>query len=151
MTRPEKIPAQTGFEPGIFRSRGGRLTTRPTRRSQINKIRANPGTEPSTRVHPDRQCVANSRVHVHLESVWKLKTHCVMNYFQGTRASVKLCAMCAACNCHWCAMCAACNCHWCAMCAACHCHWCAMCTACALCVQHVTVTGALCVQHVCSM
>ena len=30
---PEKIPAQAGFEPGIFRSRGGRLTTRPTRRS----------------------------------------------------------------------------------------------------------------------
>ena len=33
MTRPGKIPAQEGFEPGIFRSRGGRLTTRPTRRS----------------------------------------------------------------------------------------------------------------------
>ena len=32
---PEKIPSQTGFEPGIFRSRGGRLTTRPTRRSWI--------------------------------------------------------------------------------------------------------------------
>ena len=32
MTRPRKIPAQAGFEPGIFRSRGGRLTTRPTRR-----------------------------------------------------------------------------------------------------------------------
>ena len=31
---PGKIPAQAGFEPGIFRSRGGRLTTRPTRRSQ---------------------------------------------------------------------------------------------------------------------
>ena len=30
---PKKIPAQAGFEPGIFRSRGGRLTTRPTRRS----------------------------------------------------------------------------------------------------------------------
>ena len=30
---PEKIPAQVGFEPGIFRSQGGRLTTRPTRRS----------------------------------------------------------------------------------------------------------------------
>ena len=27
----KKIPAQAGFEPGIFRSRGGRLTTRPTR------------------------------------------------------------------------------------------------------------------------
>ena len=25
MTRPEKIPSQAGFEPGIFRSRGGRL------------------------------------------------------------------------------------------------------------------------------
>ena len=35
MTRPrKKIPAQAGFEPGTFRSRGGRLTTRPTRRSQ---------------------------------------------------------------------------------------------------------------------
>ena len=33
MTRPEKIPAQAGFEPGIFRSRGGRLSTMPTRRS----------------------------------------------------------------------------------------------------------------------
>ena len=33
MTRPWKIPPQVGFEPGIFRSRGGRLTTRPTRRS----------------------------------------------------------------------------------------------------------------------
>ena len=34
MTRSrKKIPAQAGFEPGIFRSRGGRLTTRPTRRS----------------------------------------------------------------------------------------------------------------------
>ena len=33
MTRPRKIPAQAGFEPGIFRSRGGRLTTWPTRRS----------------------------------------------------------------------------------------------------------------------
>ena len=33
MTRPrKKIPAQAGFEPGTFRSRGGRLTTRPTRR-----------------------------------------------------------------------------------------------------------------------
>ena len=32
MTRPGKIPSQAGFEPGIFRSRGGRLTTRPTRR-----------------------------------------------------------------------------------------------------------------------
>ena len=30
---PEKIPAQAGIEPWIFRSRGGRLTTRPTRRS----------------------------------------------------------------------------------------------------------------------
>ena len=29
---PEKISAQAGFEPGIFRSRGGRLATRPTRR-----------------------------------------------------------------------------------------------------------------------
>ena len=27
---PEKIPAQAGFEPGILRSRGGHLTTRPT-------------------------------------------------------------------------------------------------------------------------
>ena len=25
MTRPRKIPAQAGFEPGIFRSLGGRL------------------------------------------------------------------------------------------------------------------------------
>ena len=33
MTRPRKIRAQAGFEPGIFRSQGGRLTTRPTRRS----------------------------------------------------------------------------------------------------------------------
>ena len=33
MTQPRKNPAQAGFEPGIFRSRGGRLTTRPTRRS----------------------------------------------------------------------------------------------------------------------
>ena len=30
---PEKIPPQAGFEPKTFRSRGGRLTTRPTRRS----------------------------------------------------------------------------------------------------------------------
>ena len=30
---PKKIPAQAGFEPGTFRSRGGRFTTRPTRRS----------------------------------------------------------------------------------------------------------------------
>ena len=29
---PEKIPAQAGFKPGIFRSQGGCLTTRPTRR-----------------------------------------------------------------------------------------------------------------------
>ena len=29
---PEKIPPQAGFEPGIFRSLGGCLTTRPTRR-----------------------------------------------------------------------------------------------------------------------
>ena len=29
---PEKIPSQAGFESGSFRSRGGRLTTRPTRR-----------------------------------------------------------------------------------------------------------------------
>ena len=28
---PKKIPAQAGFEPGTFRSRGGRLATRPTR------------------------------------------------------------------------------------------------------------------------
>ena len=32
MTRPRKIPAQAGFEPGIFHSRGRHLTTRPTRR-----------------------------------------------------------------------------------------------------------------------
>ena len=32
---PEKIPSQAGFEPGIFRSRGGRLTTRPTWRCLI--------------------------------------------------------------------------------------------------------------------
>ena len=30
---PKKIPAQAGFEPGTFRSRGRCLTTRPTRRS----------------------------------------------------------------------------------------------------------------------
>ena len=30
---PDKIPAQAGFEPGIFRPGGGRLTTTPTRRS----------------------------------------------------------------------------------------------------------------------
>ena len=35
MGRPRKIPAQAGFEPGTFRSRGGRLTTRPTRRSAL--------------------------------------------------------------------------------------------------------------------
>ena len=35
MTRPRKILAQAGFEPGIFCSRGGRLTTRPTRQSQF--------------------------------------------------------------------------------------------------------------------
>ena len=29
---PKKIPSQAGFKPGISRSRGGRLTTRPTRR-----------------------------------------------------------------------------------------------------------------------
>ena len=28
---PKKIPSQAGFEPGIFRPRGGRFTTRPTR------------------------------------------------------------------------------------------------------------------------
>ena len=33
MTQPEKIPAQAVFEPEIFRSRGGRLTTWPKRRS----------------------------------------------------------------------------------------------------------------------
>ena len=33
MTRPrKKIPSQAGFEPGTFRSGGGRLTTRPARR-----------------------------------------------------------------------------------------------------------------------
>ena len=32
---PGKIPAQAGFEAGIFRSRGGRLTSRPTRRSRV--------------------------------------------------------------------------------------------------------------------
>ena len=32
MTRSRKNPAQAGFEAGIFRSGGGRLTTRPTRR-----------------------------------------------------------------------------------------------------------------------
>ena len=31
MTRPRQNPAQAGFEPGIFCSRGGRLTTRSTR------------------------------------------------------------------------------------------------------------------------
>ena len=39
MTRPRrKIPAQAGFEPGTFRSRGGRLTTRPTRRSMVENV-----------------------------------------------------------------------------------------------------------------
>ena len=33
----KKIPAQAGFEPGIFRSRGGHLTTRPKRRWQVRK------------------------------------------------------------------------------------------------------------------
>ena len=37
MTRPRKNPAQAGFEPGIFRSRGGRLTTRPARRSAVKE------------------------------------------------------------------------------------------------------------------
>ena len=31
----EKIPSQAGFEPGIFRTRGGRLTARPTRQSPL--------------------------------------------------------------------------------------------------------------------
>ena len=36
MTRPrKKIPAQAGFEPGTFRSGGGRLTARPTRNCQV--------------------------------------------------------------------------------------------------------------------
>ena len=39
---PEKIPAQAGFEPGILRSRGGRLTTWPTRRCR------EPGGSPCT-------------------------------------------------------------------------------------------------------
>ena len=33
---PGKISSQSGFDPGIFRSRGGRLTTRPTRRSRTH-------------------------------------------------------------------------------------------------------------------
>ena len=33
MTRPGKIPAQAGFEPGIFLSPGGHFTTRPPRLS----------------------------------------------------------------------------------------------------------------------
>ena len=37
MTRPRKNPAQAEFEPGIFRSRGGRLTTRPKRRCSVWK------------------------------------------------------------------------------------------------------------------
>ena len=35
MTQPGKTPSQAGFEPRIFRSRGGRLTTTPTRRSAL--------------------------------------------------------------------------------------------------------------------
>ena len=42
MTRLRKIPAQAGFEPGIFRSRGGRLTTRPRRRSPTVKAGFDP-------------------------------------------------------------------------------------------------------------
>ena len=34
---PRQIPSQAGFEPGIFRSRGGHLTIRPTRRSNVRK------------------------------------------------------------------------------------------------------------------
>ena len=34
----EKIPVLAGFKPGIFRSRGGRLTTRPTRWSQPQTV-----------------------------------------------------------------------------------------------------------------
>ena len=37
MTRHEKIPSQAGFEPGIFRSRGGHLTTRPVRRYVLRR------------------------------------------------------------------------------------------------------------------
>ena len=40
---PEKIPVQAGFEPDIFRSRGGRLTARPKSRS-------------ITCVHTDQYC-----------------------------------------------------------------------------------------------
>ena len=35
---PVKIPTQAGFEPGIFRPRGGRLTTRPTRRCPFGHL-----------------------------------------------------------------------------------------------------------------
>ena len=39
MTRPrKKIPAQAEFEPGTFRSRCGRLTTRPTRRLDTREV-----------------------------------------------------------------------------------------------------------------
>ena len=40
MTRPRKIPVQAGFELGIFRSRGRRLTGRPTRRSRRRNPRS---------------------------------------------------------------------------------------------------------------
>ena len=45
---PEKIQSQAGFKPGIIHSRGGRLTTRPTRRSTF---RGWPLSAPSLCVH----------------------------------------------------------------------------------------------------
>ena len=56
MTRPEKIPAQAGFEPETFRSRGERLTSRPTRRFSAYGPRAHRQTQQKRRDNaPDKK------------------------------------------------------------------------------------------------
>ena len=48
MTRPRKIPAQAGFEPWIFRSRGGRLNHKATEAAECVGVGSQPAWCPSS-------------------------------------------------------------------------------------------------------
>ena len=62
MIRPRKIPAQAGFEPGIFRSQGGCLTTRSTRRSgttwEASQKTLKTDYQGTVRLHLEHGCTA---------------------------------------------------------------------------------------------
>ena len=110
---PEKIPSQAGFEPRIFRSRGGHLTTRPTRQlclftgyltsqQQTNYIWKQICSDNLTCRHTDRSSRTNllpctASVYWH----WAYQTqhrHIMPSVWQGSQWSTNFPATHTACN-----------------------------------------------------